>query len=116
MEPIKPPHRTCVLVLGAGAGWESTALKALSDNRGVVVLKRCVDVTDLLAAVTTGQAHVAVLALDAPGLDSAAIDHLRLHQVEPVVVLADAGREDLRARVDRKSVGEGKRGAVRVKH
>ncbi|NYG60325.1 MinD-like ATPase involved in chromosome partitioning or flagellar assembly [Nocardioides daedukensis] len=101
---MEPSHRTCVLVLGAGAGWESTALKALSDNRGVVVLKRCVDVTDLLAAVTMGQAHVAVLALDAPGLDSAAIDHLRLHQVEPVVVLADAGREDLRARVHRLGV------------
>src|SRR3546814_17493096 len=104
MEPIKPPHRTCVLVLGAGAGWESTALKALSDNHGVVVLKRCVDVTDLLAAVTTGQAHVAVLALDAPSLDSAATDHLRPNQVEPVGVLADAGREDLRARANRLGV------------
>src|SRR3546814_13359113 len=100
MEPIKPPHRTCVLVLAAGAGWESTALKALSDNRGVVVLKRCVDVTDLLAAATTRKAQVAVMALDAPGLDIAATDHQPLTPFTAVVVHADAGREDLRARVN----------------
>ncbi|KRF14307.1 AAA family ATPase [Nocardioides sp. Soil796] len=93
--------RTCVLVLAAGAPWESAALPALSSRPGIVVLKRCVDVTDLMAAATTGEAGVAVLSLDVPGLDTAAVDHLRRHGIEPVAVLADPGREDLRDRLHR---------------
>ena len=54
----------------------------------MVVLKRCVDVDDLLAAVTAGQADVAVLSLDAPGLDPATVAHLRRHAVRPVAVTA----------------------------
>jgi MinD-like ATPase involved in chromosome partitioning or flagellar assembly len=62
-----------------------------------VVLKRCVDVDDLMAAASAGQADVAVLGLDSPGLDLAATDHLRHHQVRPVAVVpagvdADAAR------------------------
>lgn len=93
--------RTCVLVLAAGASWESIAVPALTGRAGVVVLKRCVDVNDLLAVATTGQARVAVLSLDAPGVDAAAVEHLRGNGVEPVAVLADAGRDDLRERLSR---------------
>ncbi len=91
----------CVLVVAAGAAWESRALAALGARPGVLVLKRCVDVDDLLASATAGQAHVAVVALDAPGLDAAAIEHLRRHQVRPVAVvaggIAEADRGRLRA-------------------
>lgn len=83
---------TCVLVLAAGAPWESTAVGRLSGVRGVVVLKRCVDVDDLMAAATSGQAHVAVVALDAPGLDSGALAHLHRHDVRPVAVLPPVDR------------------------
>ncbi len=76
-----------VLVLAAGAPWESRALTRLSDRDDVVVLKRCVDVGDLLATAAAGQTDVALLALDAPGLDRDAIDHLRGHGVRPVAVL-----------------------------
>lgn len=76
----------CVLVLAAGEPWESPALVDLEAHPGLVVLKRCVDVDDLLASVTSGQADVAVLALDAPGLDPAAVAHLRRHAVRPVAV------------------------------
>lgn len=76
----------CALLVAAGAAWESTALGLLGEEDGIVVLKRCVDVDDLLASASTGQADVAVLALDAPGLDAAAVDHLRRHQVHPVAV------------------------------
>lgn len=75
------------LVLAAGAAWESTALTRLGDRPDVVVLKRCVDVPDLLASAAAGQADVAVVAIDAPGLDHAAVDHLRGHGVRPVAVL-----------------------------
>ncbi|GAB3772924.1 MinD-like ATPase involved in chromosome partitioning or flagellar assembly [Nocardioides ginsengisegetis] len=85
-----------VLVVAAGAAWESPALRLLGESPGIVVLKRCVDVADLLAAATAGQADVAVLGLDAPGLDLAATDHLRKHGVRPVAIVPagvdDAGR------------------------
>jgi MinD-like ATPase involved in chromosome partitioning or flagellar assembly len=77
----------CVLVVAAGAAWESEVLAELTARPGVVVLKRCVDVEDLLAVATAGQAHVAVVALDAPGLDATAVDHLRRQHVRPVVVV-----------------------------
>lgn len=89
-----------VLVLAAGAAWESPALTRLADRSDVVVLKRCVDVPDLLATAAAGQAGVAVVALDAPGLDRAAVDHLRGHGVRPVAVLpggADLDPAALRA-------------------
>ncbi|WP_166133314.1 AAA family ATPase [Nocardioides ochotonae] len=86
-----------VLVVAAGAAWESRAMTLLGETPGVVVLKRCVDVDDLLAAASAGQADVAVVGLDAPGLDGAAIDHLRAHAVHAVAVTprstpADAAR------------------------
>ena len=87
----------CVLLLAAGEAWESPALADLEAHPGVVVLKRCVDVDDLLAAVTSGQADVAVLSLDAPGLDPASIAHLRRHAVRPVGVTS-ARSDDLDVR------------------
>ena len=89
-----------VLVLAAGAAWESPALTLLADRGDVVVLKRCVDVPDLLATAAAGQADVAVVAIDAPGLDRSAVDHLRGHGVRPVAVLpagADLDAAALRA-------------------
>jgi MinD-like ATPase involved in chromosome partitioning or flagellar assembly len=76
----------CVLLLAAGEAWESPVLADLEAHPGVVVLKRCVDVDDLLASVTSGQADVAVLSLDAPGLDPTSTAHLRRHAVRPVAV------------------------------
>ena len=87
----------CVLLLAAGEPWESPALADLEAHPGVVVLKRCVDVDDLLAAVTSGQADVAVVSLDAPGLDAASVSHLRRHAVRPVAVTS-ARSDDLDVR------------------
>lgn len=78
-----------MLVVGAGARWEPLALEALRERPGVVVLRRCMDVTDLLAHAATGQAQVAVLAAEAPGLDADAVAHLARNGVQPVAVLAD---------------------------
>ncbi len=80
----------CVVVLAAGEVWESPALVDLERDRAVVVLKRCVDVDDLLASVTSGQVDVAVVALDAPGLDPTTITHLLRHGVRPVAVTSAA--------------------------
>ena len=66
------------------------------------MLKRCVDVDDLLATATSGQADVAVVGLDAPGLDPSAVTHLRRYAVRPVAVAAAAVDDlDVRARAER---------------
>ena len=84
-----------VLVLAAGAGWESPALARLGERPDVVVLKRCVDVADLLATASAGQADAAVVGIDAPGLDTAAVDHLRHHGVHIVAVLPSTTDTDV---------------------
>lgn len=76
-----------VLILASGAAWESDALARLEREPGLAVLRRCVDVPDLLAAASAGQADVAVVALEAPGLDLDAVDHLRRFQVRTVAVV-----------------------------
>ena len=86
-----------VLVVAAGAAWESAALALLGERAGIVVLKRCVDVDDLLAAASAGQAHVAVLGVDAPGLDQAAVEHLRAYAVRPVAIVPGGAALDAAA-------------------
>jgi MinD-like ATPase involved in chromosome partitioning or flagellar assembly len=86
--------RVVILIVASGADWEPEALQLLGDHPRVVVLKRCVDVDDLLAAATAGQADVAVVGLEAPGLDRAAVDHLRAHGVRPVAIAAGGATLD----------------------
>ncbi len=90
-----------VLVVAAGAAWESPLLEVLGRRSAVVVLRRCVDVEDLLAASSAGQAEVAVVALDTPGLDQAAMDLLRRHQVRVVAVSGPGSPEAARTRAAR---------------
>ncbi|GAA3539969.1 AAA family ATPase [Nocardioides daeguensis] len=81
--------KTVVLLVSSGAAWESRALTALNDHPGTVLLRRCVDVADLLAAARTGQADVAVVATDLPGLDHGVVDDLLQHGVRVVGVATD---------------------------
>jgi MinD-like ATPase involved in chromosome partitioning or flagellar assembly len=92
------------LILASGAAWESTALALLERDPGVVVLRRCVDVPDLLAAASAGQADAAVVALDAPGFDQDVVDHLRRFQVRPVAILAAGLADQLRHQATRLGV------------
>lgn len=70
--------RIAVLVAASGANWEALALRELSAaGPAVVVLKRCVDLPDLLASAMTGQAQVALIADDLPGVDVDSVAHLR---------------------------------------
>lgn len=96
----------CVVLLAAGEPWESPALADLEQHSGVVVLKRCVDVDDLLASVTSGQADVAVVSLDAPGLDPPSVAHLRRHAVRPVAVTSSRADDlDVREHAQRLGIG-----------
>lgn len=77
------------LLVSTGAAWESPALAALTEHPGVVVLKRCVDVDDLLATASAGQAEVAVLGAELSGLDGTVVGQLRQYGVRAVVVAPD---------------------------
>jgi MinD-like ATPase involved in chromosome partitioning or flagellar assembly len=94
----------CVLMVASGAAWEPAAFGRLTGRPDVVVLKRCVDVDDLLATSAAGQADVAVVATDAVGLDAAAVELLHRHQVRLVAVAPDLDAPDLRLRAARAGV------------
>ena len=97
-----PTGRISVLVAAAGAGWEAQALSRLgSAGPGIVLLKRCVDLGDLLATATTGQARVALVGHALPGLDADSVDLLRRSGLGVVLVaepadLVDGGRDRVR--------------------
>lgn len=80
--------RVTVLLAAGGEPWEAPALRLL-DGGSAHVLKRCVDLTDLLASATTGQADVAVVTGDLPGLDADAVIQLLRHDVRCVAVGGD---------------------------
>ena len=42
----------CTLLVASGAAWEPTAMGLLAEDPGLVLLKRCVDVDDLMATAT----------------------------------------------------------------
>ncbi|MDZ5622878.1 hypothetical protein SFC88_18710 [Nocardioides sp. HM23] len=77
------------LLVSTGGAWESRALATLTEHPGVVVLKRCVDIDDLLATASAGQAQVAVLGAELSGLDGTVVDQLRQYGVRAVAVAPD---------------------------
>ncbi len=83
--------RLGVLLAGDGEDWERPALDALQGSRDLVLLRRCLDLTELLAAATSGTAQVAVIGHRSHGLDRDAVDRLAAAEVRVVVVVADAG-------------------------
>jgi len=94
-----------VLVVAAGGSWEPAALAVLEKHPGIVVLKRCVDVDELLAAAASGQADAALVGVDAPGLDTRAVDQLRHHGLRTVAVVpAGPGEDAARMRAVRSGI------------
>ncbi len=77
--------RLPVLLTAGGEPWEAAALRALSGD-GCAVLKRCVDLPDLLATAATGLAEVAVVSGDLAGLDADAVTRLLRAEVGTVAV------------------------------
>lgn len=84
------PGPLVVLVLADGAGWEPALLAALDRERRTVVLKRCLDLEELLATAASGQAGAAVVPAATPGLDGPALAGLRDQGVRLVAVVDDA--------------------------
>jgi MinD-like ATPase involved in chromosome partitioning or flagellar assembly len=74
-----------VLVAAGRARWEPDVLRRLAEA-GLVVLKRCVDLPDLLASAAAGNADVALVAADLVGLDLDAVQRLRQDEVRLLAV------------------------------
>jgi hypothetical protein len=74
-----------------GAAWESELVGALDrEDHGVTVVRRCVDIGDLLAAATTGTGQAALLSAELRRLDGAAVARLTTAGVA-VVGLVEPG-------------------------
>ncbi len=85
------PDRLGVLLAGDDEDWERRALEALQGSRDLVLLRRCLDLTELLVAASSGSAQVAVVGHRSNGLDRDAVDRLASSGARVVVVVADAG-------------------------
>ncbi|ROR91523.1 cellulose biosynthesis protein BcsQ [Nocardioides aurantiacus] len=81
--------RVPVLVAAGGETWEAPALRALAEA-SVVVLKRCVDLTDLLASASAGTVGVVLVSGELAGLDADAVMQLLRVDVRCVAVGGDA--------------------------
>ncbi len=76
-------------MLSAGAAWEVTLLPWL-DRDGLLLVRRCVDVADLLAVCAAGTVRVAVVDAGAPRLDRDVVQRLRRLGV-PVLAVEPPG-------------------------
>jgi MinD-like ATPase involved in chromosome partitioning or flagellar assembly len=87
-----------------GAAWEAELVGALDRaDHGVTVVRRCVDVAELLAAAATGTGQAALLSADLRRLDGDAVSRLSAAGVA-VVGLVEPGDEPATHRLHRLGV------------
>ncbi len=88
-----------VLTAVSDAVWEARLVAALErGDLGVAVVRRCVDIADLLATAATGQARAALLSADLRRLDRDALTRLAVAGVA-VVGLVPPGDEEAERRL-----------------
>lgn len=88
-----------VMTAVSDAVWEARLVAALErGDLGVAVVRRCVDVADLLSTAATGQARAALLSADLRRLDREALTRLAVAGVA-VVALVPPGDEDAERRL-----------------
>ncbi len=88
-----------VLTAVSDARWEAQLVAALErGDLGVAVVRRCVDLADLLATAATGQAQAALLSADLRRLDRDALGRLSVAGVA-VVGLVPPGDEEAERRL-----------------
>ncbi|HEY2299803.1 MAG TPA: hypothetical protein VGH43_18885 [Jatrophihabitans sp.] len=77
-----------VLSVADGARWEERLLSSFErGTHGVAIVRRCVDVVDLLAVAASGQGLVALVAASVRRFDADAVDRLRAAAVVAVGVV-----------------------------
>lgn len=80
-----------VVVAAGGAAWESGVLHEIETSRSMHLIRRCVDVAELLAVAPSAAAGVAFVATELPGLDADAVFRLERAGVR-VIGLGDDER------------------------
>ena len=80
------------VITGIAGPVESALVATLDATAGYAVVRRCVDLADLLAAAAAGVGEVAVVSADLRALDRTAISELHAHGVA-VVGVTSAGEE-----------------------
>ena len=93
-----------VLVVAAGAAWESPVLELVAGRPGSSCSSAASTSTTCSPPGSAGQADAALVALDAPGLDRAAVDLLHRQQVRVVAVAGGGSPDAARARSARVGV------------
>ncbi|TCI95679.1 hypothetical protein [Aeromicrobium sp. IC_218] len=81
-----------VLVAAAGAAWEPDVLRTVETDPALLLLRRCVDVADLLVASDGRPGAVALVDQDLPGLDADVVWRLQQDGVHVVAVEAEPER------------------------
>lgn len=90
-----------VLTAGSGQTWENDLVAALEKpGTALSVLRRCVDIAEVLAEASTGQAAVAVVAADLRRLDTDAVQRLAAAGVS-LVAVHRAGDQRAATRMER---------------
>lgn len=94
-----------VLTAVTGASWEAALVAGLERTpTGITVVRRCVDLADLLAAAATGTARAALLSAELRRLDRDALSRLAAAHVA-VVGLYTPGDEQAETRLRQLGVG-----------
>lgn len=103
-----------VVTAVADATWEATLVAGLGDpDLGVTVVRRCVDVADLLAAASAGLARVALVSADLRGLDRDVLTRLAVLGVGVVGVVAPGSSRAPTDAANAASAGRGGEDALR---
>lgn len=77
-----------VLLAVTGAPWEADVVRRAERAQGIRVVRRCVDIADVMAAAASGQARAVLLAEDLPRLTSDAVAALHARRIA-VLALVD---------------------------
>ena len=77
-----------ILTALGGRPWEAELISVLEAMPSLSVVRRCVDVVDLLSLAASGQARAALVCVELRRLDVDAIDRLLAAEVVPVGVVA----------------------------
>jgi MinD-like ATPase involved in chromosome partitioning or flagellar assembly len=76
-----------LLLAVTGAPWEADVVRRAERAPGIRVVRRCVDIADVMAAAASGQARAVLLAEDLPRLTSDAIAALHSRRIAVVAMV-----------------------------
>lgn len=83
-----------VLLAVTGAPWEAEVVRRAEQATGIRVVRRCVDIADVLGAAASGQARAVLLAEDLPRLTTDAVAALHARRIAVVALVDPADPAD----------------------